>query len=444
MTCPQCQQAAPFHGYRPFHPVSLLGSITCHRAYYYCGRCGVGLFPFDEQAGFNVHRLTAGAERVVSLLGQVCDSFAEAAQKALPEACGLHLSESTVQKATEDAGKRLGDLLRQGHTLGESKGFSWHKDALGRTCAYVGIDAIGVPQQAEDGGKAENRMSYVALVYNPPPEKEKPAEPAEPAKGKPAEPAGPPRPARGLPLAGYQPVPETAGAADALPGKPQGSKPKPATMQARYLSGLYDLDELGLQLRRQAAQVGMEQAQQWLALSDAGNGLEDFLRRNFNRPDLVVILDFYHPTGYLEKLALALHPGQAEQSQALTQQWCHLLKHQGGEAMLGVLQGLPVPRRQAVKQVHDEALSYFSNHKGRMDYPYYLSQGWQIGSGPVESGCKTVVGQRMKLAGMRWREYGTDGVCHLRALFKSDKGQWDAFWERDVNKRTIGSQQMSC
>ncbi len=96
MTCPQCQHAAPFHGYRPFRPISLLGLIRCRRAYYYCGRCGLGLFPFAEQAGFNKHRLTAGAERVVSLLGQVCDSFEEAAKKALPEACGLRLGESTV------------------------------------------------------------------------------------------------------------------------------------------------------------------------------------------------------------------------------------------------------------------------------------------------------------------------------------------------------------
>ncbi len=177
----------------------------------------------------------------------------------------------------------------------------------------------------------------------------------------------------------------------------------------------------------------MEKAQKWIALSDAGNGLEDFLRRNFNRSELVVILDFYHPTGYLEKLALALHPGQPEQAQTQTQQWCHLLKHQGGKAMRAVLQGLKVPRRQSIKQAYEEALTYFTNHQGRMDYPYYLSQGWQIGSGPVESGCKTVVAQRLKLAGMRWRESGTDGVCHLRALFKSDKGQWDAFWERKVN-----------
>jgi hypothetical protein len=435
VSCPQCQRTAPFHDHRAFHPVSLLGPITCRRAYYYCGRCKLGLFPFDETAGFNAHRLTAAAERVVCLLGQVCDSFEEAATKALPEACGLRLGESTVQDTTEDAGKRLGELLQQGHTLGELAPFEWHKDAQGRTCAYVGIDAIGVPQQAKGGGKAENRMSYIAMIYNPPPEKEKPC-----PKDLPAEPT---ELAVGLPVSGYQPVAETVAAADALPGKPHGSKPKPVKMQARYLSGLYDLDELGLQLRRQAAQVGMEQAQQWLALSDAGNGLEEFLRRNFNRPDLVVILDFYHPTGYLAKLALAWHPGQSELSQPLTQQWCHLLKHQGGEAMLAVLQGLKVPRRQAVKLAYEEALTYFTNHKGRMDYPHYLSQGWQIGSGPVESGCKTVVGQRMKLAGMRWREYGTDGVCHLRALFKSDKGQWDAFWERKVNKRPIKDQLMS-
>jgi hypothetical protein len=429
VTCPKCQQAAPFHSHRPFQPISLLGPITCRRAYYYCGRCGLGLFPFEEEAGFNAHRLTAGAERVVSLLGQVCDSFEEAATKALPEACGLHLGESTVQHTTEDAGKRLGELLAQGHTLGKPVGFEWHTDALGRTCAYVGIDAIGVPQQAKGGGQAENRMSYVAMVYNPPPEKEKPCVPAQPSES-----------AVGLPVPGYQPVPETAAAADALPGHPQGSKPKPAKMQARYLSGLYDLDELGQQLRRQAAQVGMERAQQWLALSDAGNGLQEFLRRNFNRPELVVILDFFHPTGYLERLAIALHPGQPEQTQTQTLKWCHLLKHQGGEAMLAVLQGLSVPRRQGVKQAYQEALTYFTNHKERMDYPYYLSQGWQIGSGPVESGCKTVVGQRLKLAGMRWRPYGTDAVCHLRALFKSDKGQWDAFWERKVNKPPINYQ----
>ena len=51
----------------------------------------------------------------------------------------------------------------------------------------------------------------------------------------------------------------------------------------------------------------------------------------------------------------------------------------------------------------------------------------------MESACKTVVGQRLKLAGMRWGEDGAHAVCHLRALYRSEKGQWEAFWAGDYS-----------
>jgi hypothetical protein len=73
-------------------------------------------------------------------------------------------------------------------------------------------------------------------------------------------------------------------------------------------------------------------------------------------------------------------------------------------------------------------VTYFNNQVHRMDYPAYQAKGWCIGSGAVESACKRVVGQRLKGAGMRWGEDGADALCHLRALFLSDKGQWEAFW----------------
>ena len=169
-----------------------------------------------------------------------------------------------------------------------------------------------------------------------------------------------------------------------------------------------------------------------MALSDGGSGLEDFFQANFGRPDLVVILDFWHAASYLEKLAKALFPKDAERSTAQAETWCHLMKHQGGAAILAELRGLASPRGPA-REAYVEAVRYVSNNVPRMDYPHYRSQGWHIGSGAVESACKTVVGQRLKLAGMRWREYGTDTICHLRALFKSEKGQWQAFWDRCVN-----------
>jgi len=270
VSCPPCGQSADFKGYRPLTPQSLLGPVRLRRAYYCCGRCGKGQVPWDDTVGLGPRRLTPGAERAACLLGVVCNSFAEAADRVLPEACGLRLDEETVRRASEDAGARLGELLGAGHTLGPNAPWEWHQDAQHRTVAYVSVDAPGVPQQAPGGGPAEGRLPYVAAVSNPVPE-----QPTAPA---------------GLATPGYEPVAETAAPAAALPGAVPPPRPR---MQARYLAGLYRLEELGLVLRKQAAQVGMEQAELWVALSDGGSGLEDFRQENFGRVD-AVILDFWH------------------------------------------------------------------------------------------------------------------------------------------------------
>ncbi len=49
------------------------------------------------------------------------------------------------------------------------------------------------------------------------------------------------------------------------------------------------------------------------------------------------------------------------------------------------------------------------------------------GAGPVGAGCKQVVGQRLKGSGRRWGEAGADALRQPRALFRGQKGQWDAY-----------------
>lgn len=364
----------------------------CQRAYYYCGRCGKGVLPWDEQIGLTARSFTPAAERLVSLAGALSASFAEAAEKVLPEMAGLKVAETTVQRTTEGVGQRIADHLRSGGTFGFARPWHWYRDALGRTCAYISLDLTGVRQQARDGKAAEGRMPYVGMVYNPVPE---------------------------------------------LPKDCPHRPPASATMHARYLSGLYDLDALGLQLRKQAGQVGMDRAEVWIGLTDGGNGLEEFVRKNFPR-DPVLILDFWHAADYLTELAKALHPDDEEARQAQVTGWCHIMKHEGGQRILEVLREHPFPRKKAVQEKYAEVVNYFNNNLHRMDYPSYLAKGWMIGSGAIESACKTVVGQRLKQAGMRWREYGTDTVCHLRALFRSEASQWQAFWRRQLNKHARG------
>jgi hypothetical protein len=303
-------------------------------------------------------------------------SFAQVSDRTLKKMCGLRLSESTVERVTEEAGRRWSDLLAQGKTLGKKRPWAWQRDTAGRTCAYVSLDATGVRQQGPRGARAEGRMAYVGMLYNPDSEHD---------------------------------------------------ERRREMHSVRYLAGFYGLDELGSQLRRQAAQVGWDDAEQQIALSDGGSGLEDFFRKNFARA--VCILDFWHVSEHLTELALALYPDDEPRREEITERWCHRLKHEGGATMLAELESLDLSAASAAaREAHAEHTGYFRNHVGRMDYPRYVAQGWQIGSGPVESACGTVVGDRLKGAGMRWGEEGTNAVCHLRALYLSEPSQWESFW----------------
>ncbi len=359
---------------------SLLGSLRVTRCYYHCRGCGRGHVPWDDALGLGVAALTPAASQVASIAG-VQTSFAQSAEVTLQKLCGLRLSESTVERVTEAAGRRLATLLHDKVTFAEAKPWSWQRDARGRCCAYVSLDATGVRQQAENGAQAEGRMAYVGMLYNP---------------------------------------------------RSSHDDRRPERHQVRYLAGFYELDELGSQLRRQAAQVGWDDAQQQIALSDGGNGLEEFFRKNF--PLAECILDFWHAAEHLTELGLAMYPDDESTRQAQVHALCHQLKHEGGATTLSTLESVELSRcSPSAQQAHAECVRYFRNHQHRMDYPRYRANGWQIGSGPVESACKTVVGNRLKGAGMRWGEDGSDAVCHLRALYLSQPGQWESFWKNYPN-----------
>jgi hypothetical protein len=383
VTCPHCDQSAEFHSHRWHTSYSLVGPIRYRRAYYLCRRCGQGLFPFDRDAGLTTRDLTPALERVATLAGAVADSFEKGAE-LLEEMAGARLSESTVERTTEDAGQRLAELVAVGVPLGPRVDWPWHKDYERKTCAYVELDATGVRQQGVGGASAEGRMAYVGVVCNPSPEWPWPDE-------------------------------------------------RPQPMPARYLSGLYPLEEFAPLLRTPAGHVGMDRADRWIGLSDGGNGLEDRLRENFPRVE-VVILDFFHPAEKLTGLARLLHPEDEGRAEDQARQWRCLLKEEGGAVLAAVLSEWEWPRRPGVSEAASELIGYLERNAHRMEYPEYLARGWCIGSGAVESACKTVVGQRLKLAGMRWGEDGAHALCHLRALYRSEKGQWDAFWRRDFSR----------
>lgn len=70
--------------------------------------------------------------------------------------------------------------------------------------------------------------------------------------------------------------------------------------------------------------------------------------------------------------------------------------------------------------------AYFADNAARMDDPHFVAAQLPIGSGAVESLCKTLIEARVKGAGMRWTRAGLQAVVTLRAVRASGDGA--AFW----------------
>jgi hypothetical protein len=90
------------------------------------------------------------------------------------------------------------------------------------------------------------------------------------------------------------------------------------------------------------------------------------------------------------------------------------------------------PSDKAIRKTVKTETEYFRHNAKRMHYAEFRSRGLFVGSGVVEAGCRTVIGQRLKLSGMHWTVKGANAIIALRCCQMSDR--WEEFWE----SRAIG------
>jgi hypothetical protein len=133
------------------------------------------------------------------------------------------------------------------------------------------------------------------------------------------------------------------------------------------------------------------------------------------------VLDFYHAATHLGDALRAAYGEATPQYQARFATLREVLRDapEGAETIIGVLCRLRT--RFAHRQAIHKALAYFREHRHRMHYSALRAQNLPIGSGVVEAACKTLVSQRLKRAGMRWRTAGGQAILTFRALCQSDR-----------------------
>lgn len=198
--------------------------------------------------------------------------------------------------------------------------------------------------------------------------------------------------------------------------------------QQHYVATLSEAASFGMEMRRHADAVGALGARQRVVIGDGAAWIWKMAREQF--PGSVEVVDYYHLSEQVWTCARALYGERTRQGTAWASRRLREIREAGPKRMLTRLRNAKRRRRTREEQAAVETLlGYVVERQDRLRYPTFRAMGLDIGSGPVESACRHVVGKRLKGGGMRWRTGNAEVMLRLRALTAST-GAWCAFWQR--------------
>lgn len=193
--------------------------------------------------------------------------------------------------------------------------------------------------------------------------------------------------------------------------------------QSRYLGRLAGGAWFGEHLWYLSCQCGLREAAEVVVLGDGSPWIWHQARLHFSRARQ--ILDWYHASEHVWSCANELYGEGKPAAAGWANRMLEVLYDHGGRALLKRLMRSQRCRKRCNKALL-ELIGYVGSNIERMDYPGYRAQRLDIGSGPVESACKRLVGGRLKGPGMRWTPAGAEAILALRVCWFN--GQWQSLW----------------
>jgi hypothetical protein len=369
---------AVFAGYRDKSFDTVLGLVTVTRAWYHCAECGRGLAPRDAGLGVTGTSMSPGLA-AMNDLAAAAGPFAGAA-RLLEEIGGVQLTVKRVERAAEASGTALAAAGRDRAALVSARKLVPLPPFPLPDKLYAAIDGTGVPMTGRETagrkGKGEDgraRTREVKLgVFFTQDELDKDGYPVR-------------DPASTSVIATFEPAPVFAGLV-----KAEG-------------------------IRR-----GADHVRQLTVLGDGAAWIWGIATAKF--PEATQIVDLFHAREHLHDLARKLEFMLLDRKD----EW---LAARLEDLDYGYIDGITAAVREyplegVKKDELDTALGYFENNAPRMRYHWFRQCGLFVGSGVVESSCKTVIGQRLKQSGMHWTLSGADAIIALRC--REASSQWEA------------------
>ena len=167
---------------------------------------------------------------------------------------------------------------------------------------------------------------------------------------------------------------------------------------------------------------GMKDASDVVLLSDGAVWIRKTREKYF--PNATQILDLFHLKENAMSFAQYLHGNDKSKYFPWWKTVCQKLEEGKWKS---VLQQPDIAEYRSVKDTPAGVVNlyhYIYNNRDIINYPDYKAKGYFVGSGAIESGNKTVMQERLKLAGMRWYQDSAEKLLALRAKLKS--GLWES------------------
>ncbi len=148
-------------------------------------------------------------------------------------------------------------------------------------------------------------------------------------------------------------------------------------------------------VRREAERRGFPQAGRRVVLGDGALWIWSLCQEQF--PGAVQIVDLFHAKEHLWTVSQQLHVGHDTLIKAWADERCDELEGGRFEAVLAAL------RSASACEEARKCVEYMQRNRDRMRYAEFRAAGLCVGSGVVESGCKSIVGARLQIPGDRER-----------------------------------------
>ena len=368
-----------FKEYRSKELLTVLGPVTVERAYYYEQGCKKGCCPKDTALDIVATSFSPGIRRIMGRVGAYRPFGL--GHEDIKEMAGICVDTKEIERVSNQLGEQVEVFYKKEAALSLSGKIIPIRSV---PKMYICMDGTGVPVvkletvnrkgKGEDG-HAKTREAKLGCVFTQSTLDEK----------------------------GY-PIRDEA--------------------STSYVGAIETAEAFGGRIYAEAMFRGLERAQKVCVIGDGAPWIWNIADEQFY--GAIQIIDLYHAREHYWNVARATFGCDKGKISLWTDKRRKELNQGNVEKVIVATKNIS-PSTEEEKEALEREIGYFEKNKHRMRYNDFRKQGLFVGSGVVEAGCRTVIGQRLKQSGMHWTVRGANNIIAIRCCILSN--HWEDFWE---------------